>query len=402
MPARRPATGLVLAGAAALGAYQVGVLRHVATEVARSLGRDAHFDVLSGTSAGAINVLGVASFADRTGDAVERLVSAWSSLELGSILRPSTIEVLRWLSEPAGRVGGLARGAAQRLRAGGLLDARPIAGLVRDGLDRARIDRQVRSGRLVAITVSATHVASGRAVVFQQAASGGTQLRVEHAMASAAIPLLFPAVRIDGDLYCDGGLRHLVPLAPALRLGVRRLLIVSPLAPASAASAAAEASRRRAVTSPLYLAGKALNALFADGLAADLDRLASVNALLAAGRRTFGDSFEERLSAELVAHGEPPARTVEHCHVEPSIDLGALAADYVMGGELARRGGAAARVLRCVADGEPSRVGDLLSYLLFDGGFARILIELGAADARARHEDLCRLLAGPRDMDLAG
>jgi len=401
----RAKNGLVLAGAAALGAYEAGVVRYIARELAADLDRPAAFDVISGTSAGAINAAGLAAMADRAAAAAGRVCQLWSRIRLGQVLRPSAIDALSMVLDATGSSGCLPTWSPARARArGGLIDAAPIERLIRDHMALDRLDQQLRSGRLCALALAATHVASGRSVVFYQAAAGcppwptgrlaravPTRIRTEHVMASAAIPLLFPAVTIDGEAYCDGGLRQLVPLAPAIHLGAERLLIISPL---PVTDDAAGPVRRRSLASPVYLAGKALNALLVDRVEADLERLDQLNGVLAAGARRYGPRFVADLAAELRGAGAAPLRPVEALRLSPSRDLGRMAAEYASTPEFARRErGAAGRVLRRLAAGDPERSGDLLAYLLFDGRFAAQLIDLGAADARARHDQLLGLFA---------
>ncbi len=400
---RPPVTGLALAGAAALGAYQVGVLSHLVEEVGLDTARPPTFDVLSGTSAGAIHAAAIASSADDLVACVTRLRDLWSGLRLEQMLRPSALELLAMTNDLTGGRPASTRALRALGARGGLVDAQPVARLCEAAVDGAAIGEHLRAGRLRAIAVAVTEVSSGRAVVFHQAAvpcRPGTssamqavQLTARHVLASAAVPLLFPAVAIDGELYCDGGLRQMVPLSPALHFGVSRLLVVSAAPPPSLAS---EGPARRAfASSPLYLAGKALQALFTDGIASDLDRVTQLDRVLAAGERRFGAGFVEQLGQELEAMGAPALHRVSSMHVAPSRDLGELAAAHVRDPSFTRRlHGAAARILCWIADGEPARAGDLLSYLLFDGGFADTLIQLGRADARARHDELVAFFDG--------
>ncbi|MBP8807364.1 MAG: patatin-like phospholipase family protein [Kofleriaceae bacterium] len=396
-------SAIVLAGASALGAYQAGVLRYLVHEVARDLPRGFGFDILSGTSAGSINALALASAADDPVAAVDAVCAAWTSLELRAVLRPSAIEVLAMTADLAGVPGRLKRALRAHGVRGGLLDARPFARILESVATPGAIADHLAHGHLRALAMSTTHVATGRAVVFHQShaavRSGGDAsamtpavLTVQHALASAAIPLLFPAVALAGDLYCDGGLRQMVPLSPAINLGARRVLMVNPGGGERPGPAEA-AARRAAASSPLYLAGKALNAMFVDGLDGDLDRLTKVNQLLAAGVRRYGPGFVDAIGDELAAVGAPRLAPIDVVHLEPSHDVGAMAAAHVSAAGFAHGRGAAGLVLRWLADGEPYRAGDLLSYLLFDGAFAGALIELGQADARARHRDLVALFA---------
>ena len=396
--------GLVLAGAAALGAYEAGVLHHIFDGVARDTGRTNLFEVISGTSAGAINAAAIASFAEQPALGAERLCAAWSALRLGQVLRPSAVELLRSTIEMTDVSSRLARAMRVRRARGGLLDPQPIAQLLTNMLPIDRIDEHLRSGLLRGVAISATHVATGRAAVFFQAAGPvppweadgaiaiPARLTIQHAMASAAIPLLLPPVTIDGDLYCDGGLRQMVPLSPSIHLGARRLLVINPLAPPG--GAADEQARREASTSPFYLAGKALNALFADRTEVDLARLEQLTAVLRAGRRRYGATFEREINAELVRDRVAPLSEVTALRIAPSRDLGRFAAEYVSGPEIARRErGIVARLMRRLAEVGATRSGDLLSYVLFDGGFASEVIALGRADARARHAELCEFFA---------
>jgi NTE family protein len=403
METRSSATGLVLAGAAALGAYEAGVLQHLCGPVARDVGRERLFDVVSGTSAGAINASAVAAFADRPLWGAQHTCQTWSGLRLGRVLRPSAIELLRMTIESTDVTARLGRALRGGMARGGFLDPGPIERLLAAALPIDRIDRNLADGRLRAIAISVTHVATGRASVFFQTArptapwtpEGGravrTRLTLTHAMASAAIPLVLPPVMIDGDLYCDGGLRQLVPLSPSIHLGARRVLVINPLSPVTADG---EATRRAASTSLFYLAGKALNALFVDRTEIDVTRLEQLTAVLRAGRRRYGPAFEAEINDELAELGAPPLHEVIALRIGPSRDLGQMAAEYARSPELARRERSViAWVMRGLAELGPTRTGDLLSYLMFDGGFAAELIALGERDARTHHDELCAFFA---------
>jgi NTE family protein len=168
--------------------------------------------------------------------------------------------------------------------------------------------------------------------------------------------------------------------------------VINPLGPTG--GPAEQQARRAASTSPFYLAGKALNALFVDRTEVDLSRLEQITAVLRAGRRRYGPSFEAEINAELQREAAAPLHEVTAFRIGPSRDLGLLAAEFAASPELARRErGILARLMRCLAVAGPTRTGDLLSYLMFDGSFAGELIALGRADARRHHAELCEFLA---------
>jgi NTE family protein len=399
----RRRVGLVLAGGAARGAYEAGVLQYLLCEVPRALGRPVPLDVLCGTSVGAINVCALAAWADEPEGRAARLVRAWTELRLAEVLRPDFREIVAM-------VGGLAGHAPTRMphegRRGGVLEATPLEQLLQKAIPFERIQGNLRAGRLHALSVSTTHVKSGRTVVFIQRREPGlprwredptilpreVRMRESHALASGAIPFLFPAVRIDGEFYCDGGLRQNVPLSPARRLGADGLIVVNPRyigAPAHRAPS----PPIEPYPGPLFLLGKALNAILLDRIDADIDRLDRINRILDAGTRRYGADFVRDINDAL---GDDPGkgmRPLRAVLIRASQDIGELAATFVRSPEFRERAhGMTARLLRRLGEGEGPSGGDLLSYLLFDGAFAQKLIDLGWHDARARREELCTLL----------
>jgi NTE family protein len=395
----RPKVGLVLAGGSARGAYEVGVVRYVVEEVAHALGRDAPLNVLSGTSAGSINAVMLAGHADEPRGRGARLANEWTSLKLQDVIRPSPRELLHL----AGRLLGRATPSGARAR-GGIFDPGGIERIVRRAARFDAIAEHMQNGHIDALSISTTHVASGRTVVFVQRREGGipawggdptmvaraATISAEHALASAAVPLLFPAISIDGAFYCDGGLRQNVPLSPARRLGARGLIVVNPrfIREASPTPVVA-AAREREYPDPLFVAGKAMNALLLDRIENDIHRLEKLNVILSAGTRRFGSTFATALNEELDRAGESALRPLDVVYLRASEDIGVLAADYVRSSEFAHRvRGIFGGVLRRIADGEHEA--DLLSYLLFDGPFAGRLIEIGWNDARAKHGELVR------------
>lgn len=399
MTASSPRIALVMAGGAARGAYEVGVVDYLLEDVAKELGRDVPLHILCGTSVGAINACLLAAFADEPKGRAARLVSRWTNLYVTDVVRPDGLEMWAMVR---GFLGAKPPGAR-----GGIVDPRGLVRLIQSSIPFPRIREHLNAGRLSAVTVSTTQVATGRTVVFVETAAPElppwgndptisarrADLHAEHALASAAIPFLFPAVKIGDEYFCDGGLRQNVPLSPARRLGADGLIVVNPrhIGPMGKDPPIASASPKDAsLPGPLFLLGKTLNALLLDRIDNDIDRVDRINTILAAGQRRYGQNFVSELNREL---GYPQGRGMRpllSVHIRASQDIGKLSAEYVRSPEFSRRTrGLLAHVMRRLAEGDGRSEADLLSYLLFDGAFARQLIDLGRADARQRHDELC-------------
>jgi NTE family protein len=402
-PLRHDRIALVLAGGAARGAYEVGVVQHVVEEVSRDLGRDIRFDILSGTSVGALNACGLAAFADLGRARVGRVVDVWTKLQIADLVRPDA----RGIVELGARLLGRAPRSPDSVpaREGGLIAPEGLERIVEGSIPWPRIHENLEAGHLHALTVSTTHVRSGRTVVYVQCRdrelprwshdpttmARAARITARHALASAAIPILFRAVALDGEYHCDGGLRQNVPLSPARRLGAGRVLVVNPryIAGATLHDLGAE----DLFPGPLFLLGKTLNALLLDRIDTDLARLETINRILEAGTRVAGEGFVDALNREMgfaEGHGLRPMRALL---IRASDDIGRLAAEFVRSPAFSRVGGLTGRLIGRIAEPESRHEADLLSYLLFDGTFAGQLIELGRADARARHEELCAFFA---------
>ncbi len=406
-----PRVALVLAGGGARGAYEAGVLAFLIEDLPRRLGFLPSFDIVSGASVGAIHAAyWTATLQEDPATRVARLTSTWESMSLERVYRLSLGDLLRIPSRlfsfpfltstpPAG--------APMPTRLPGLLDTSALEEMVLRQIPWRQLRSNLRASRQV-LCISCTEIASGRAVVFVDGArvslkaweydpyviARASGIGPSHILASAAIPLLFPAVRIGRHFYCDGGLRLNTPLSPALRLGADRLLLVALRHPPDAETeATAPSPRETAYGNPAYLMGKVLNAMMLDHIDYDLQRMRLMNALLQGGEQAFGAEFLPKINEIIRATRGTNYRVIRDCVIRPSEDLGKLAgrcyAERSRSLSPARL--VADLIMRSAAHGVPEGEADLLSYVLFDGSYTRQLFALGRADAAGQADQIAQL-----------
>lgn len=380
---------IVLAGGGARGAYEAGVLSYLYGEFAERHGIP-RLDIVSGTSVGAINGGFLASVIDDPIPGIQRLAALWAGLDIAQVMGFGMMQATK-----LGRVfvGG-SRGA-------GFFDARPLTKIVDENMRWQRLVRNLRRHKLRALTISATHVPTGRPWVFVDRAPGvelpaglapnlvvrPDRIGPQHVLASAAIPFLFPPVPVHGELFVDGGLRLNTPMAPAIHLGARRLLVISlasapnvPAVPAFAPGVYPGAA---------FLLGKVLNAFLLDHVNADFQELERYNRMIDDGTAIFGPTFLEKMNARARAAGRPARHRIHTLAIHPSEDIGRVASHHLRR-NTARFGKLLGRGLLRLLDLGEGADSDLVSYLLFDGEFARHLVQLGLEDARRREAELAR------------
>jgi NTE family protein len=366
---------LVLPGAGARGAYQVGVLKAIAGFLPEKASNP--FSVICGTSAGAINAAVLAGRAAHFERAIEDMAEVWGNFSAGQVYRSDDWTMLKtslhWLA--AAVAGGLGvRNPAS------LLDNAPLRDLLAENVRFDGIRRAIEHGHLDAVAVTASAYATARSVTFFQGRpeiaswtrirriGRATHLTVDHLMASAAVPFVFPPVQIGGEFYGDGSMRHRAPLSPAIHLGADRMLIVG----VRDERPDAEPPPGYAPETPTFahLGGYMLDTLFMDGLYTDLERLSRTNRIL----EQLG---ERKLSGTLAA-----LRPLHTLVIVPRQDLRSVAAEHVR--ELPR----GVRILLRGLGASSNSGMQLVSYLLFESGFTRALIDMGYRDAMEMEDEL--------------
>ncbi len=392
-------TAIVLSGGGARGAYEAGVVEGIVEVLGRGRGR-APFSIFTGTSVGAINAAYLAAHADLPDMNIEGLLAHWRGLELS---RHVSLDPIRFLA------GGNLRERLARWREGGderfgrsLLNPRALEELVETGVPYERLHENVRDGVVEGLVIAALEISTARTSLFAEMAPDSTfspshdprrlyrptRVEARHVLASAALPLLFPARRIGRHFYCDGGIRFNTPISPAIRCGADRLVVVSLLYPKSdlAEDDTLDAeSNIAAYPSPVFLLGKVLNALLLDPVRYDLQVMERFNRLIGALEDNLTNEEMARIDAVLTKTRGAPYRRLETLVFAPSIDIGRLAHDHARQSSSRSIGGL---LIRRLADLRDQIEADLLSFILFDGEFAMRLARLGHDDALCRTDEI--------------
>lgn len=373
--------GLVLSGGGARAAYQVGVLKAIADIL--PAGSPNPFQIICGTSAGALNAAGLATHAHCLRDGVRHLESVWANFQGNQVYRTDYPGVIAC----AGKwVLTLMFGRLERRGGVSLLDNRPLRRLLEETLDLDRIPAMIADGFLRALCITASGYTSGESVSFFQGATDlapwarsrrigiRAQISVEHLMASSAIPVLFPAVRVHREYFGDGAVRQLAPVSPALHLGADKVLIVG------VGGNRQRRPRERVEVSPsiAQIIGHVMNSAFVDSLEGDIERVTRIN-------RTIGmipDETRQQHGLELrpidLTVITPPTQVLDTIAMQHRDELPKSIRWFVRGSGATQRSGSG-----------------VLSYLLFEASYCRNLMELGYHDAMTRREELEAFLMPP-------
>ncbi|HEX6751349.1 MAG TPA: patatin-like phospholipase family protein [Longimicrobium sp.] len=374
---------LVLTGGGARGAYQVGILRYISRRWP-----ELTFPIITGVSAGAINAAHLAQAHGTLPQAVDELAALWGELTPERIFRVDVPALLANM----GRWGlQLAGGGIRESRVRGLVDTAPLGELLTEALcpvhgELTGIDFNLARGTLRAVAIGTTSYSTGQSVVWVQGRhlqtwerpsrrAVETRLGVEHVMASSALPLFFPAVKIGDQWHGDGGIRLTAPLSPALHLGAHKILAVSTHYERSQSEADRPAVR--GYPPPAQVLGVLMDAIFLDVVDQDVMRMERMNDLL----RAVPPEKREGM------------RVVELMTFRPSRDLGAISREHEP--RLPR----AFRLLTRGLGTRETASPDALSLIMFQDDYIRRLIDMGEEDAERRGDELAAFIEGNGNGD---
>lgn len=358
--------GLLLSGGGARAAYQVGVLRAVAKLLAADTKNPFH--IISGTSAGALNAAALACHAHRFRTAVKLLEHVWENLSSDQIYTPQSGRLL-------GSASSLLLSSVRNKEADAprsLLDNTPLAELLQRVLKLNKIQRNIDRGLLDALSITTSAYGTGESVSFYQGMKGlqdwegphrigrRSQISHSHLMASAALPVLFPAVKIGNQFYGDGSVRQLAPTSTPILLGATRLLVigVSGNRPKNLPE-----DKVAAPPSITQIIGHILNSAFVDTLDNDLDYLRAINDVL------------DHLPENMRNNESISSQNIELLEISPSKEINTLATEFY--NELPKQMAKHIKV---------DTSSTLLSLVLFEKGFCRALLDMGYKDGLAKED----------------
>lgn len=356
-------TALILSGGGARGAYQAGVLKGLSEILPEK--KQSPFKIISGVSAGAINGTKLACDIDHFANAVEKLNFLWSQLTTEQVF---TTDFLSMNKFSFGMFGNQKKMDA-------LLNTAPLSVLLNKHCDFSKIKKNLDEGLIESLIITANNYTSGAAVSFIQTSTSRltwkesrrlavlSNIETEHVMASSAIPMLFPPVKIGSQYYGDGCVRNSTPCSPSLRMGADKIFVIGVRTQLDSEimdrPVAAANNNYQGPPSMIRIFNTLLNAVLLDSVEQDVRRIQRINELVdESGADTTKKGFHK----------------IPALCISPSQDIGELARQQAHH---------LPRLIRMSisAMGSLDEASEILSYLLFESHFCRKLIEMGYNDA---------------------
>lgn len=412
MNATKQKMALVLSGGGARGAYEAGVLYHIR----QSILKNRHgFDIHSGTSAGALNTCFLGSSAHEPATQGIKLRKIWENLNSSNVYRGDfgaiSNFVLRITGYTASHLFGLA-GLMKKIGPfRGILDTAPFIPFLKKCVDWNRLEQNLHEGFYSAAAIAVTNIGNGKLELFinkrpEVEYTGAYRIhlgpiRWYHALASAAVPIIFPPVNIEHYYYVDGSLRQNTPMSPAVQLGADKVFIIGVRHnPPTELSGGFPFGEETAQPTFTHLAGKLLNTVFLDHIQYDMEQMARINRVIEWSEKLYGPDYLEKLNAMLKSEGirgdiaNRGLKKIEPFSIAPSENIGHIATEHLR--RLSKKKGKLAQVERFFLrflEIDPKADLDLLSYLMFSRDYLNDLIDLGIRDAKAHEESIARFLS---------
>ncbi len=395
---------LVLSGGGARGAYEAGVLNYIRTALP-SPHRERAFDIICGSSVGAINTCFLAATADDLAFQGEEVLRLWRSVKEENIYERNAKAILSFLTRGS---KSILFKMIQKSRKGavhfpGFLNTAPFIPFLEKAIPWKNISRNIKKGVVQAISIVATNVATGRMELFIEKNSkikySGqhmihlTQIQPIHAIASAAIPVIFPPILVNGTAYVDGGLRLNTPMSPAIQLGADSIFVIGLNHRATSEDKIPYHGEKGKIPSLGQVLGRVMNSVFLDKIQYDLEQLERINRIVEWCEEVYGKQFLTEINQMLEKKNikgdvaERGLKKIRLLRIRPSEDIGEIFRHcYQRGGK--KHFTYFEKTLIRLLDVDPSEGVDFLSYITFIPEYLNKLLELGFEDAKKHRAEL--------------
>ncbi|MDH5752024.1 MAG: patatin-like phospholipase family protein [Deltaproteobacteria bacterium] len=412
---KKPNFALVLSGGGARGAYEAGVMYYIRTGLPKEIAHSNLFRIYTGTSVGAINCAQLASTAADPLYQGARLRKLWQELSSDDIYYADFQALSGFLVKSgffmATNFFGLDHLLVKKAAEGSfpfkaVLDTTPFIRFLRRSISWSHIHENIRRREVDAVAIAATHMLSGKLTLFVEKNDDVHFMETRHlnpvfcnlspkyVVGSAAIPIIFPLIRINRQFYGDGSMRQNTPMSPAIHMGADRLLVVSLHDQKKRLDFETDLNQYTSEPKVSDILGKLLNTIFLDKLDYDLAQMRRINHLIEDFEKIYGSDAMDKVNKsrdDLRKKGVnvPYLRRVLPFVISPSKDIGAIASDHLRRLLSSRRSLTAMhRFFARIVEGSMEGENDFISYLLFDRDYLEALIQLGYEDARSQHDNL--------------
>jgi NTE family protein len=416
---KKSTLGLVLSGGGARGAYEAGVIHYMRTVMLEQDGLDRRFDVICGSSVGAINACFMGASSHNLKYQGEQIYKLWENIRQESVYKRSMASLTKLISSSTAGIfhnffsSRLSETRRQDKIAHfkGVLDTSPFVEFLNKNLPWKQISLNIQNQLIKAVSVIVTNIHTGKVELYMdkhediiytgRQAFHVSSLEPKHALASAAIPILFPSIRIKGNYYCDGGLRMNTPLAPAIQLGADKILVIGLHQPQETSGLDDQRGQVLYDVPPTLgeLLGQVLKSVMVDRLDYDVAQMMRLNHLIDAGEKAFGKEFldkmntalmEEKTGIDLSVRG---LRKIEMLHIHPSQDVRELFYECVETDKILQKHlSTFEKFVLKFLDVDLKSGLDFLTFILFVPEYLHKLLELGFEDAKANHQKILEFM----------
>lgn len=419
MTNQRKNLALVLSGGGARGAYEAGVLHYIRTMLPDEISKKRRFDILCGSSVGAINVSLLASMAHDLTHQGNLIYELWKNLKQENVYKRDMFSFAKLLTRSFFGVSRNIFSRAQdedvvikKKHFRGLLNASPLIPFLKNSIPWRQISVNIKNELIKAVSLTATNVHSGKLELFVEKHPSvpytgryiihDTKLEFYHALASAALPLMFASVQIHNNYYMDGGLRLNTPMSPAIQLGADKILVIGLHHKKEGPEVEIDKPFIHTPEPPTLglMLGKISSALFLDRLDYDIEQMDRINRIIEWGEQVYGDDFVQRINDYLKKEsvsGDIASRGLKKLsayRIFPSRDLRQIFGECIEGQHFfSKTLTSFERTLLKLLDVDIHSGKDFLSFIMFHPTYMNRLLELGFEDARTHHDSLVEFMS---------